>query len=134
MNPYSFRKTRNQLYTGNSSARISPTINRVKPFPDSALRSAIFLKCLFSRIAAASTLPCLRLCQLLFCTIVSEFYCLEANHWMTHPFRPTCYQPYGCSDYSPYSEKTKTIHSKTRDHLPQGQIDQAWAAVVVMEP
>lgn len=80
MNAYSFRKKRNQLCIGKSSARISPTINRVKPPSDPACRSAIFLKCRFSRITAASTLPCLRFCQLLFCVIVSEFCCLEAKH------------------------------------------------------
>ena len=135
MTPCSFKKHWNLLYLGNSSARMHRAKNSArKPLQYSAPRSVISLKCNFPRISAASALPCLRFRQLLFCIIVSEFCCLNAKDWMTHPSHPKNRQPCHRSDCFPCPEKTKKIHSKTRDHLPQLRTDQAWAAVVAMAP
>lgn len=102
--------------------------------PDPALQSAISPKNNPSRIGAASALPFLGLCQLSFCTMISEICCLDAKTSMTHPSHPTWCHLRDRSDCFPYSGKTKRIHSMTRDHLPQAPTHQAWVAVAVMAP
>ena len=101
-----------------------------------AILSAISLESGFPRISATFALPLLGLRQLFFCTTISEFCCLDAKKWMTHPFHSTCCQPYDRRDCFLYSEKTELIRSKTRDHLHLHRIptDRAWAAAAVMAP
>ena len=96
--------------------------------------SAISLKSGFPRISSVFALPLLGLRQLFFCITISQFCCLDAKKWMTHPSHSTCHQPCDRRDCFLYSEKTELIHSKTRDHLRRALTDQAWAAVAVMAP
>ena len=99
-----------------------------------ALLPAISLESSFPRISAGSALPLRGLRQLFFCSIISQFCCLDAKKWMTHPSHSTCCLPCDRRDCFLHSDKTDSIHSKTKDHLRRVPTDQVWATAAVMVP
>ena len=136
MMSYSFKRKETSCTKGNR-LRVHSAKNSIKSpkprHPISVLSSERLSsnQCYF---CSAIALPLLGLRQLFFYTTISQFCCLDAKKWMTHPSHSTYYQPYDGRDCFLYSEKTELIHSKTRDHLRRLPTDQVWAAAAVMAP